>query len=155
MPGSTSPQGIPYPLPSEPPNGAAQMMALAEKVDDLLTAEEAERVAKDTALDTAVKKNTTDIATLFGRVPTAKVKWDAYTGTTSSSGRLTIPHKAGWVPRVVILTAGVTTSSSKGIGCTYDKDTVDSDSLVAMCWNLDTGAPYASAGVTISYILRD
>jgi hypothetical protein len=155
MPGYTDPKQVPYPLPSEAPNGAAQMLALAEKVDDLLVAEEAERKAKDTSLDTRVAKNTTDIATLFGRVPTAKVKWGSHTGTTSASGRLTVPHKAGWVPAVIVLTAGVTTTANKGIGLTYDKDTVDADSLVVMCWNLDTGAPYASAGVTVSYILRD
>jgi hypothetical protein len=143
MPGATDPYKLPYPLPGDPPSGAEQMRALAEATDDAIK-----------AVDDVTKANAAAIVDIRSKIPTAKAKWGAFTGTPNASGRLTIPHAAGWVPVVIVLTAGVTTSVTRGVGVTYDKDTITSTALVAMLWNLDTGAPWTGS-VTVSYILRD
>jgi hypothetical protein len=147
MPGTTSPKAIPYPLPSEPPNGAAQMLALAEKVDDLLVAEESARVAADAAQD--VK-----IADLYTKVPKAKVAWGRATVTTDSKGVGKITHNAGWAPSVVMLTAGFSGTAVKGVGLTVDNDVLTATQVGVMAFNLDTGAPYVGA-INVHYILRD
>jgi hypothetical protein len=147
MPGSTSPKAIPYPLPSEPPNGAAQMLALAEKVDDLLVAEEQARLAADAAQD--VK-----IADLYTKVPTAKVKWGRVTVTTDSKGVGKITHNAGWPPSVAVVTGAFSGTSVKGVGITVDNDVLTATQVGFMAWNLDTGAPYVGQ-INVHFILRD
>jgi hypothetical protein len=144
---NTAKYGLPYPAQTDPPNGAAQLQALAARVDAAL---DGVVIAQDKRDDTQDSK----IADLYAKVPTARVKWGSASVTTDSKGQASIAHAAGWVPSVVMLQPGISGTSLKGIGVTVDRDKITGTTVGIMAWNLDTGAPYVG-GFTCYYIVRD
>lgn len=164
MPGYTSPLNIPFPLPSEPPNGAAQMEALANKADDLIDQEKKDRAAGDTAITTRLNQMAVSgqptrsveshLADIYTKVPTAVAAWGRYTAQTTAEGRLVVTHTLGVVPNVIICSPGVPGNVLKGVGLTVDQDQITSTSFPVFAWNLDTGSAFASQTLTVHWNVR-
>jgi hypothetical protein len=155
MPGYTSPKAIPYPLPTEPPNGAGQMLALADKVDDLIVAEETARANGDNNLSARIDGNDADIADIYTKIPTARSKWGSAQQTTDSNGRMVITHSAGWVPSMVVVTPVVPGSTRRMLSLTVDGDSITTSSFALWVWDDETDRFANAQVVRVQWIIRD
>jgi hypothetical protein len=139
----TSPDGIPYPTQAEPPNGPAQMGALATKVQQIVVALRQSITdlsnavnTKNGTQDAAINKNAADIAVL------GKVRFGSTILDFSAQGTALLPHTLGVTPTTVLLTPAQS-ESQIGISLTIDSDVAMGPANVGvLARRVDTGALY-------------
>lgn len=95
------------------------------------------------------------ITDLYTKVPTSKVKVVRYTGTTSDSGGLIVPHAAGWVPSILVCSAQVPGTINKGINVTVDGNSITAQEFRVFAWDVDTGSQSKNQTITVHCYLRD
>ena len=95
----------PIPAPTDPPNVPQDIGNLARAIDSTLKGIETSVVGSLASLIDTVDTHTHQIADLYTKVPTAKVKWGTAAVDFNASGHGTLTHAAGWVPSVAVLLA--------------------------------------------------
>lgn len=142
---NTPKYALPYPGAADPPNGSAQMQALAVATESALDGVVATQDTRDDEQDAK-------IADLYTKVPSSRVSWGAKSVTFDANGKGTLVHGTGWVPSVVLLTPA---TSSTPVGLTFDTTPGPTlTQLTISAHRLDNGNPFVGS-LTVHYIVRD
>lgn len=160
----TTNYNFPIPAPEDSPNVPQDISNLAWAVDAVLKGIEDGFTSSIGALQTWQDTATAQIADLYTKVPTAKVKWGSVGVDFNASGHGTLVHSAGWVPSVAVVLAATGAETMIMLNWRSDLDATAS-SLFLKGWFLNGTESPAGSGhylsrvytgaCVVKYIIRD